>query len=239
MSSLRESIPRPASQSNAIRKPEAQAPCTTRVPSKVPRYGKRLGFLPRSAAHFQDGGSYPEVHVAQYPPGLGVANSTNASEIGLASVTASAGGDASYDSIIALGAGQNKVLHANHDDVLPKPSRVSVFPANSRIISHLITHGGCVMCDRRSLSDRPRSTPLLSLRGPRRRCLGVWKKVWNRSGESSAGYKGAPRIHQVHTIQAERGAQFRRIASSHQNASGGKRSTGATKVPSQKGMDSG
>ena len=109
-------------------------------------------------------------------PGLGVANSTNASEIGLASVTASAGGDASYDSIIALGAGQNKVLHANHDDVLPKPSRVSVFPANSRIISHLITHGGCVMCDRRSLSDRPRSTPLLSLRGPRRRCLGVWKK---------------------------------------------------------------
>ena len=111
------------------------------------------------------------------PPGLGVANSTNASEIGLASVTASAGGDASYDSIIALGAGQNKVLHANHDDVLPKPSRVSVFPANSRIISHLITHGGCVMCDRRSLSDRPRSTPLLSLRGPRQRCLGVWKKV--------------------------------------------------------------
>ena len=44
------------------------------VPScRAPAYGKRAsaGFVPRAPEDFGDGGAYPEIHVAQYPLGLG------------------------------------------------------------------------------------------------------------------------------------------------------------------------
>ena len=40
---------------------------------RAPPYGKRVssGFVPRAPEDFGDGGAYPEIHVAQYPMGLG------------------------------------------------------------------------------------------------------------------------------------------------------------------------
>ena len=39
--------------------------------SRAPPYGRRRGFVPRSIADFGDGGAFPEIHVAQYPLGMG------------------------------------------------------------------------------------------------------------------------------------------------------------------------
>jgi hypothetical protein len=38
---------------------------------KIPAYGARAGFIPRSNEDFGEGGAYPEVHVAQYPLNMG------------------------------------------------------------------------------------------------------------------------------------------------------------------------
>ncbi len=38
---------------------------------KIPPYGSRAGFIPRSNEDFGEGGAYPEVHVAQYPLNMG------------------------------------------------------------------------------------------------------------------------------------------------------------------------
>ena len=55
------------SDASAVPKPAAQE----RPKQVIPPYGKRQRFVPRSYADFGDGGAYPEVHVAQYPLGLG------------------------------------------------------------------------------------------------------------------------------------------------------------------------
>lgn len=39
--------------------------------TRVPPYGQRQGFVPRAPGDFGDGGAFPEIHVAQYPLGMG------------------------------------------------------------------------------------------------------------------------------------------------------------------------
>lgn len=131
MASLRDSLPSPSVQvfgdTRRLSDEAGEAPA---VLLSAPRYLERNGFLPRSPAHFADGGAYPEIHVAQYPPGLGLVSSNepvvrSTSTGAVATVTVTASGDVNYDSIIAQGMGQNKILHTKHADVLPKPHNVS------------------------------------------------------------------------------------------------------------------
>eukprot|EP00889_Picochlorum_renovo_P008552 jgi/Picre1/35582/NNA_003043.t1 len=42
-----------------------------RVAEHAPPYGARKGFIPRRLADFDQGGAYPEIHVAQYPLEMG------------------------------------------------------------------------------------------------------------------------------------------------------------------------
>lgn len=45
------------------------APSETK--KKVPPYGHRQGFVPRSVEDFGDGGAFPEIHAAQFPLDMG------------------------------------------------------------------------------------------------------------------------------------------------------------------------
>jgi SNW domain-containing protein 1 len=129
MASFRESLPRPSAQVDDLRSSDTTSDGLASL-STSPPYLSRGGFLPRSAVHFADGGAYPEIHVAQYPPGLGLVSSNkadakNTSAGGVATVTVTASGDVNYDSIIAEGIGQDKIVHTKHADVVPKPHNVS------------------------------------------------------------------------------------------------------------------
>ena len=42
--------------------------CFRREP---PPYGRRQNYIPRDPEDFGDGGAFPEIHVAQYPRGMG------------------------------------------------------------------------------------------------------------------------------------------------------------------------
>jgi len=37
----------------------------------IPPYGKRHGFVPRNPEDFGDGGAFPEIHISQFPLGMG------------------------------------------------------------------------------------------------------------------------------------------------------------------------
>ena len=49
----------------------ARGGATAPARKKIPAYGARAGFIPRSNEDFGEGGAYPEVHVAQYPLNMG------------------------------------------------------------------------------------------------------------------------------------------------------------------------
>ena len=55
-----------AAPASAVVAPSANQP---------PPYGSRHGFVPRAAADFADGGAFPEIHVLQYPRGMGAPHS--------------------------------------------------------------------------------------------------------------------------------------------------------------------
>ena len=99
---------------------------------------KKTMFVPRSTADFDDGGSFPEIHVAQYPRHLGnphIAkrsgggastdnNNNNNKPRGRAiitkdvlSATVDASGKVSYDAIVTGGTNANKKVYAKHSDL--------------------------------------------------------------------------------------------------------------------------
>ncbi|KAL7512879.1 hypothetical protein ACHAXN_012677 [Cyclotella atomus] len=84
-------------------------------------------FVPRSTADFDDGGSFPEIHVAQYPRHMGNPhlsannNSSNNSRAivsrDVLSATVDSEGKVSYDAIVTGGTNTSKKVYAKHSDL--------------------------------------------------------------------------------------------------------------------------
>lgn len=91
---------------------------------RAPRYGARAssGFVPRAPEDFGDGGAYPEIHVAQYPQGLGKKEKPGAGN----QVALSVGGDGQvrYDAIVKQGRNASKVVYSRYEDMVEKDLEV-------------------------------------------------------------------------------------------------------------------
>lgn len=95
-------------------------------------------FVPRSTRDFDDGGAFPEIHVAQYPLHMGNPHllkaakkghkqqSSNSNALVVSGVVASssvinvevdANGEVSYDAIVKQGTNSNKIVYTKHSDV--------------------------------------------------------------------------------------------------------------------------
>ncbi|CAG5125066.1 unnamed protein product [Candidula unifasciata] len=83
----------------------------------APPYGHRRGWVPRSQEDFGDGGAFPEVHIAQYPLGMGKKQTTS----NALAVQLDAEGKIKYDAIVRQGHGKDKIIHSRPQDLLPKP----------------------------------------------------------------------------------------------------------------------
>jgi len=141
------------SKSSGSKPPNAAAPTKNRVPSYTDRCNaavrfsklppdqrklpsnKKIMFVPRSTADFDDGGSFPEIHVAQYPRHLGNPHLEkkrgNASASGggkgggalaittkdVLSATVDASGKVSYDAIVTGGTNADKKVYSKHSDL--------------------------------------------------------------------------------------------------------------------------
>ncbi|CAB9503859.1 SNW/SKI-interacting protein [Seminavis robusta] len=123
-------------------KPRSKAPsyaercCLAReAASKNPeerRRGPKL-FVPRSLQDFDDGGAYPEIHVAQYPrhmgnphlkktAGSGAAGAQTTSKA-IVSVQVDKDGEVSYDAIVKGGTNSDKTVYSRYEDLAAKEAK--------------------------------------------------------------------------------------------------------------------
>uniref|UniRef100_A0AAG5CRK6 SKI-interacting protein SKIP SNW domain-containing protein n=1 Tax=Anopheles atroparvus TaxID=41427 RepID=A0AAG5CRK6_ANOAO len=90
------------------------------VSAKVaaPPYGQRKGWIPRTEADFGDGGAFPEIHVAQYPLGMGAPGNASKKSNALA-VQLDQTGKVKYDAIARQGHSKDKIVYSNINQLLP------------------------------------------------------------------------------------------------------------------------
>ncbi|XP_001354931.1 puff-specific protein Bx42 [Drosophila persimilis] len=84
----------------------------------APPYGCRKDWVPRTEADFGDGGAFPEIHVAQYPLGLGAPGTMGKKSDALA-VRLDDKGKIKYDAIARQGHGKDKVVYSSISQLLP------------------------------------------------------------------------------------------------------------------------
>ncbi|KAG1366578.1 SNW/SKI-interacting protein A [Cocos nucifera] len=87
-------------------------------PNPVPSYGKRSGFVPRKPEDFGDGGAFPEIHVAQYPLGMGRKDEKPGSKI--LPLTVDSQGNVAFDAIVKQNENASKIVYSQHKDLVPK-----------------------------------------------------------------------------------------------------------------------
>lgn len=85
-----------------------------------PPYGQRRGWIPRRPDDFGDGGAFPEVHVAQYPLGMGRDRQIASNAL---PVRVDQEGKVKYDDLLRAGQKQDKVIHSKFQDLLPAQIR--------------------------------------------------------------------------------------------------------------------
>ncbi|KAL5978168.1 hypothetical protein ACLOJK_029285 [Asimina triloba] len=84
----------------------------------VPPYGKRQGFIPRKPEDFGDGGAFPEIHIAQYPLGMGRKDEKPGSKI--LPLTVDSQGNIAFDAIVKQNENASKIVYSQHKDLIPK-----------------------------------------------------------------------------------------------------------------------
>ena len=93
--------------------------------SKEERKGRKL-FVPRSLADFDDGGAFPEIHVAQYPRHMGnphLKKKTSTSRA-IVNVEIDETGEVSYDAIVKTGTNSDKTVYSRLEDMQAREAKV-------------------------------------------------------------------------------------------------------------------
>ena len=118
----------------------ASSPSPTPSPSSsdsglsrpLPSYGHRAGFVPRQQADFGDGGAYPEIHIMQYPLGMGKKEKKGAggqsqaltlassSSTAVVPVNVDASGSVKFDAIVKQGHASHVVVHTGYEAMQAK-----------------------------------------------------------------------------------------------------------------------
>ncbi|KAI6215781.1 hypothetical protein M3Y94_00425000 [Aphelenchoides besseyi] len=99
----------------------------------VPPYGHRRGFMPRTAEDFGDGGAFPEIHIAQFPLGMGMEVGRGRGDSKTVALQYDEDGKLRHDAIARLGHDKDKIVHTRiqntkqkfinkDDEALQKPS---------------------------------------------------------------------------------------------------------------------
>ncbi|KAJ8708070.1 hypothetical protein PYW08_010436 [Mythimna loreyi] len=85
--------------------------------TSVPPYGQRKGWIPRAEEDFGDGGAFPEIHVAQYPLGMGARGKESTSNA--LAVQLDESGRVKYSAIARQGHSADKIIYSKLTDLLP------------------------------------------------------------------------------------------------------------------------
>ncbi|MCL7032256.1 hypothetical protein MKW94_008261 [Papaver nudicaule] len=89
--------------------------------SKIaPLYQKRHGFIPRKPGDFGYGGAFPEIHVAQYPLGMGRKGEQQKLGSKILPLTVDAHGNVAFDAIVRQNENASKTVYSSYKDLIPK-----------------------------------------------------------------------------------------------------------------------
>ncbi|CAK5083828.1 unnamed protein product [Meloidogyne enterolobii] len=84
-----------------------------------PPYGRRQGFVPRTQDDFGDGGAFPEIHIAQFPIGMGADKPGTGAKNTIA-LQFDSEGKLRFDELTRLGHGKDKIVHSRLSDMKSK-----------------------------------------------------------------------------------------------------------------------
>ncbi|KAF7245301.1 hypothetical protein EG68_09708 [Paragonimus skrjabini miyazakii] len=84
--------------------------------STIPPYGHRKHWVPRCMDDFLDGGAFPEIHVPQFPLGMG----ENKSSSNALAIKTDQEGKIRYDELIRQGHSKDRIIYSKFSDLLPK-----------------------------------------------------------------------------------------------------------------------
>lgn len=94
---------------------------------RIPPYGQRRGFRPRTVEDFGNGGAFPEVHIAQYPLNMGRKKDERSERSGGAlTLQVDSEGNVKYDAIARQGHADNRIVHTSLKDMVPLKERKDV-----------------------------------------------------------------------------------------------------------------
>ncbi|CAL8087293.1 unnamed protein product [Calicophoron daubneyi] len=82
----------------------------------TPPYGHRKNWIPRNPEDFSDGGAFPEIHIPQYPLGMGEERSTS----NALAVKTDRDGRIRYDELVRQGHSKDRIIYSKFSDLLPK-----------------------------------------------------------------------------------------------------------------------
>ncbi|PSN67978.1 hypothetical protein BS50DRAFT_491807 [Corynespora cassiicola Philippines] len=132
VAALSKSLPKPKysgeeeelTRSTRVATDDQRLQLTTRQ-NRIPSYPSRQGWRPRSAEDYNDGGAYPEVHIAQYPPGFEKegAGATSTRSNALALKVDNATGKTKYDEIAKRGHAESRIVQSSFKDLIPLRNR--------------------------------------------------------------------------------------------------------------------
>uniref|UniRef100_A0A183BL32 SKIP_SNW domain-containing protein n=1 Tax=Globodera pallida TaxID=36090 RepID=A0A183BL32_GLOPA len=100
-----------------INQSEAQKMVAIKEP---PPYGRRKGFVPRTPEDFGDGGAFPEIHIAQFPLGMGMERSVGTNKDKTLALQFDEEGKLRFDEVARIGHGKDKVVHSRLSDMKAK-----------------------------------------------------------------------------------------------------------------------
>ncbi|CAK5075248.1 unnamed protein product [Meloidogyne enterolobii] len=84
-----------------------------------PQYDRRQGFVPRTQDDFGDGGAFPEIHIAQFPIGMG-ADKPGTGAKNTVALQFDSEGKLRFDELTRLGHGKDKIVHSRLSDMKSK-----------------------------------------------------------------------------------------------------------------------
>ena len=92
-----------------------------RTTKSIPPYMHRQSFIPRDAKDFGDGGAFPEIHVVQYPLGMGKPGTKSSA---IVSVDVDEKGIVRYDAIVKQGSNKDRIVQTSLTDMKEKTGNV-------------------------------------------------------------------------------------------------------------------
>ncbi|VDQ04449.1 unnamed protein product [Trichobilharzia regenti] len=84
--------------------------------STIPPYGHRKNWVPRTQEDFLDGGAFPEIHVPQYPLGMGQEKNLSNALV----MKTDKDGKIRYDELVRQGHSKDRIIYSKFSDLLPK-----------------------------------------------------------------------------------------------------------------------